>query len=239
VRILFYNWVDYLDDEGRGGGVSLYQRNLLAALDAQPGVAAVFLSAGISYDLFPGPPRWERVRHGPDRDRARRYEIVNSGVLSPGQMAFGNPAQIDHPATLAVFLDFVARTGPYDVVHFNNLEGLPARVLELKARWPQTRVIVTLHNYYPFCPQVNLWHRESESCTDFEAGRKCGGCLPPMPGEGLVRLAHALAFRLNRDVTLTPPSRWRRPRAACRSSRPHPSRSPRPRPKDTARPAAR
>ena len=198
MKVLFYNWVDYLDDEGRGGGVSLYQRNLMAALDAEGDIETVFLSAGISHDLIARKPRWERVRHGPATDRARRFEIVNSGALSPSHHSFGNAAQLSHPATAAAFFDFVARTGPYDVIHFNNLEGLPAEVLTLKARWPGTRVILALHNYYPVCPQVNLWHRERENCTDFDAGRKCVDCLPFKPDERLVRGANALAFTLKK-----------------------------------------
>ncbi|WP_212525593.1 glycosyltransferase [Actibacterium sp. MT2.3-13A] len=198
MKILYYNWVDYLDDENRGGGVSVYQRNLLRALDGQDDLQAAFLSSGISYDLAGGRPRWAPVRHGPARDRDRRFEIVNSGALSPAHHSFGSPAQIEHPATEAAFFDFIEATGPYDVVHFNNLEGLPARVLELKRRWPQTRVILSLHNYYPFCPQVNLWHREREACRDFDAGRKCADCLPHRPDPRLIRLANALAFRLKR-----------------------------------------
>ncbi|SDE59466.1 glycosyltransferase [Ruegeria marina] len=194
-RILYYNWVDYLDDERRGGGVTVYQRNLMAALAAE-GADAVFLSSGISYDLGRRGLRWERVRHGPEQDRDRRYEIVNSGVLSPAHHSFGNPAQLEEPATQAAFFDFIERTGPYDVIHFNNLEGLPADVLTLKTRWPRTRVILSLHNYYPVCPQVNLWHQERAACTDFEGGAKCGACLPHKPDERLVRLANGLAYHL-------------------------------------------
>jgi len=36
MRVLYYNWVDYLDDEKRGGGVSVYLNNLMAAMSAQP-----------------------------------------------------------------------------------------------------------------------------------------------------------------------------------------------------------
>lgn len=196
MRVLYYNWVDYLDDEARGGGVSVYQHNLLRALDDRPGVQADFLSSGLSHDLRGGAPRWDRIRHGPETDRARRYEIVNSATLSPSHHSFGNPAQISDPATEAAVMAFIAANGPYDVVHFNNLEGLPARVLALKRRWPQTRVILTLHNYYPFCPQVNLWWDERETCTDFGDGAACVSCLPHKPPEPLVRLANALAYRL-------------------------------------------
>ncbi len=195
MRILYYNWVDYLDDEYRGGGVSVYLFNLLRELEAKPDIEADFLSAGLSYDLGAKAPRWEKLRHGRG-DRARRYEIVNSGVLSPGHHSFGNPAQLSHPETEAAFFDFLAANGPYDVVHFNNLEGIPAGVLTLKQRFPETRVLLSLHNYYPVCPQVNLWFEEGENCSGFAQGAKCIDCLPYKPPEGLVRRANALAYRL-------------------------------------------
>jgi glycosyltransferase involved in cell wall biosynthesis len=198
MRILYYNWVDYLDDENRGGGVTVYQRNLLRELGARPGVEVSFLSSGISYDFLGGRPRWDRVRHGTGPDHGPRYEIINSGVLSPAHHSFGNPAQVAHAQTEAAFYDFVDATGPYDVIHFNNLEGLPAEVLGLKSRWPATRVILSLHNYYPICPQVNLWRQERECCTDFKAGARCLDCLPHKPGEHLVRKANGLAYRLKR-----------------------------------------
>ena len=196
MRVLYYNWVDYLDDEKRGGGVSVYLNNLMAAMSAQPDTEVAFLSSGISYDLRRRAPRWEQMRHGDTKDRERRYEIVNSGVLSPAHHAFGNPAQLSHPATRDVFFDFVEKTGPYDVIHFNNLEGIPADALEVKARWPEIRVVLSLHNYYPICPQVNLWHREKVACTDFKAGSKCGDCLVHKHDERLVRMANAVAYRL-------------------------------------------
>jgi glycosyltransferase involved in cell wall biosynthesis len=198
-RVLYYNWVDYLDDENRGGGVTVYQRNLLAALAGRQDIAPAFLSSGISYDLRARAPRWTRVRHGPQGRAAGpvpRYEIVNSGVLSPAHHSFGNPAQVAHPPTAEAFFAFLAATGPWDVVHFNNLEGLPAEVLDLKARFPETRVVLSLHNYYPVCPQVNLWQREAVNCTDFQAGAACVDCLPYRHTESFMRLANAMAFRL-------------------------------------------
>lgn len=198
MRILYYNWVDYLDGEKRGGGVSIYQRNLLWALDELPGVEADFLSSGLSYDLREAKPRWEKLRHGPDRDRHRRFEIVNSAALSPSHHSFGNPAQIEDARTEKAFFHFLRKNGPYDVVHFNNLEGIPANVLRLKDHFPDTMVCLTLHNYYTVCPQVNLWFEERENCSGFAQGAKCVGCLPHKSPEPLVRLANALAYRLKR-----------------------------------------
>ena len=93
-------------------------------------------------------------------------------------------------------LPIFARQGPFDVVHFNNLEGLPVTVLGLKARFPDTRVVLSLHNYYPVCPQVNLWRQERAHCTDFEGGAACETCLPVRPAPRAVRMADGLAYRL-------------------------------------------
>ncbi|AXI48013.1 glycosyltransferase [Sulfitobacter sp. SK012] len=206
MRILYYNWVDYLDDEARGGGVSVYQRNVMRAWDKERGVQATFLCAGLSFDLKGNVPRWEKLRHGPDENRANRYEIVNSAVLASGHSSYGDPAQISDAATEDVVADFILETGPYDVVHFNNLEGLPVDVLRLKLQFPKTKFILSLHNYYPICPQVNLWQREEVSCADFESGRACVNCLPVVQNPRHLRLANALAYRL-KSAGIRPGSR--------------------------------
>lgn len=185
MRVLYYNWADPLDPERRGGGVSVYQRNLMAALSAQPGIEVACLSSGLAHDLRPGAPRI--ARQGPGR-----YTLVNSGLIAPSHADFAGSAQIAEPATEAAFAAFVDETGPWDVIHFNTLEGLPASVLALRARWPATRFVLSLHNYYPFCPQVNLWFDERETCTDDQGGAKCARCLPVVPQPRVVRMAYAV-----------------------------------------------
>ncbi|WP_412552925.1 glycosyltransferase [Shimia sp. MIT1388] len=199
MKILFYNWVDYLDAENRGGGVSIYQRNVMKALAQRPDVDVSFLTSGLSHDLPARQPRWEALRHGRDRSRQNHFELVNSGVLAPAHHCFGDPAQTDHPATTDCFFDFIERTGPYDVIHFNNLEGLPVSALSLKQRWPQTKVVFSLHNYYPFCPQVNFWFQEKETCDDFDGGAKCSNCLTGGHNPHHIKLANGLAYRLKRS----------------------------------------
>ena len=196
LRVLYYNWVDYLDAEGRGGGVTRYQRNVIEGLNARDDTEVVFLCSGLSYDLPVRSPRWEVIRHGPECDAQKRFEIVNSGVLAPAHHSFGDPAQVSHDSTRDVFFDFVDRTGPYDVIHFNNLEGLPAEVLEIKQRHPQSQVVLSLHNYYPICPQVNLWFAERETCEDFEGGARCSTCLTHQHDGRLLRVANGLSYRL-------------------------------------------
>jgi glycosyltransferase involved in cell wall biosynthesis len=124
---------------------------------------------------------------------------VNAAPLAPAHHSFGDPAQIEDRATEAAVCDLVAATGPWDVLHLNNLEGLPVAVLgRLKARFPGLRIVLSLHNHFPVCPQVNLWWQERSACTDFDGGRACVTCLPRMPDRRMLRLANGLAYRLKR-----------------------------------------
>ena len=95
MRVLFVNWVDWRDAQGRGGGVAVYQRNMAAAL-AGSGVQPGWLAAGLAQDLRPGPARWQARKGAPGH-----WEIVNSAVLAPGQLAWDSPAALADPGTEA------------------------------------------------------------------------------------------------------------------------------------------
>lgn len=196
LRVLYYNWVDYLDDEARGGGVSVYQRNLLGALAQHSDITPTFLSSGISYDLIRRRPRWHALRSDGRSPHVGRYEIINSQVMAPAHHSFGNMSQIDAPETLEVFYKFLRETGPYDIVHFNNIEGLPVQALDVQRIYPNAKVCLSLHNYYPLCPQVNFWQDEQNHCQSFEMGERCAGCLPIAPHEPTIRVANAIAYHL-------------------------------------------
>jgi len=192
--VLFYNWADYRDPEKRGGGVNVYQRNLIDGLRDHGGIETAFLSSGLAHDLRSRTPHVVTLEGGD----SPRYALVNSGLVAPSHADFGGAAQLDDPATEDAFAAFVERTGPWDVIHFNNLEGLPANVLTLKARWPATRFVLSLHNYYPFCPQVNLWFQERETCPGFDGGTRCTSCLTVAPNPRSIRLAYAIGWTLTR-----------------------------------------
>lgn len=186
MRILHCNWVDPDDPAGRGGGVRLYLRGLIDAQRCENGYECTALSAGMAYDLAArAAPFWRSIGPG-------RYELVNTRPVAPSHADFASIAQIQHPQTEAVFQDFIRETGPYDVVHFHSLEGFPANILKLREDLPQTQFVLTLHNYYPFCPQVNLWWQERAHCEDFENGARCGTCLPLRPNPMSVRRVYAV-----------------------------------------------
>lgn len=178
MRVLHYNWVDPDDPAGRGGGVRSYMQGLVRAQTDCTEAHVVTLASGLAHDVYTRAPRWRRVRVG-------HYEIVNARPLAPSQADFASPAQIGHPPTEAAFRDFLVQTGPYDIVHFHTLEGLPAQALCIAAE--RALVVLSLHNYHALCPQVNLWWQERAHCTDFAGGARCATCLPMVPNAEAVR----------------------------------------------------
>ena len=64
-----------------------------------------------------------------------------------------------------------------DVVHFNNLEGVPVDVLRIIKDVYNIKIVVSAHNYYIICPQVNLWTVNNCNCEDFGNGRGCIDCV--------------------------------------------------------------
>lgn len=188
MKVLHYNWVDPEDPAARGGGIRVYLQALVAAQRERRGWDVTTLASGLAHDLRARPPRWRECRPG-------HYEIVNSASLAPSQADFATPAQVADPATESAFADFLERTGPYDVIHFHSLEGLPAQCLSLTRG---ARCILSLHNYHPFCPQVNLWHRETAHCVDFDGGKACAQCLPVPPNPAAIRLVYRIETVLAR-----------------------------------------
>lgn len=197
LRILFYSWAPFDDPEGRGGGVSIYQRNLVEALIGR-GHDVDVLSAGLAYDSHSLAPRIEPTENV-FSPLCRSFRLVNSPVMAPGHAAYGQNRRLfqQGPAD-RVFHDFLTRQAPYDIVHFNTLEGIPLTFLNLRPILPQALVVVSHHNYFALCPQVNLWRQETRACEDFEDGRACEDCLVLRPDRAETLGAHQLATFLER-----------------------------------------
>ena len=86
---------------------------------------------------------------------------------------------LNDTSVVGLFREFLATHGTFDVVHFNNLEGLPLGVLALRKEFANTKFIYSLHNYYPVCSRVNLWKdeaSENEHNCDKKSYDECVNC---------------------------------------------------------------
>lgn len=202
MKILLYNWAPFDDVENRGGGVRVYEANLVAHLVDETEHEVTVLSSGLEYDISD-----TRVRIQPSKniygDRVRSFTLVNSSILAPGHQSFGSPRLFDAGDMLAVWHQFLQQVGPFDVVLFDSLEGIPFTFLRVHEASPSTRVVVYAHNYYAVCPQVNLWKNEEIHCDDYHRGADCVSCVPHLSKPLEVERAHQLS-RLLRTVHIHP-----------------------------------
>lgn len=195
MKILYYNWVQFDDPEKRGGGVSAYLKNLIGQLLKQD-IDVYFLSSGLSYNFFKHDVYVRRTKNV-FGNNCKTFEIVNSRVMSPGHFSFNTirDATINKEMEI-VFYEFIEENGPFDIIHFHNLEGIPLSFLKLTQDFPSTKVFFTLHNYFAFCPQVNLWWQEKQNCRNYFDGARCINCLTYEPPYAAALKAHQLAFML-------------------------------------------
>jgi len=205
MRILFYNWVQYDDPERRGGGIRQYEHNLIDHLARHTGDEVTVLSSGLEHDAVNRQIRIEKTTNS-HPGRVRSFSLINSLVPAPGQHAFGSPWLFDERRMLPVWHRFLAEQGPFDVIQFDSLEGIPFTFLRVHEQAPEARVVLYAHNYYMLCPQVNLWKRELTHCTDFRQGRDCVSCIPNLANPREVVRAHQLS-RVLRAVGVVPGTR--------------------------------
>lgn len=174
MRVVVYNFVQPEDAKSKqGGGVAVYQGNLVAAL-AKRGHEVILLSAGDRYSVRTKPAY---VVFG--RDVYERAVIFNSPVFAPAHFAFHDLAPYtDSDALDPIPAQLRARYGAVDVFHFQNIEGLTAGFLRrLREAFPDAKILYSAHNYNFVCPQVNLWFREYKVCVDYLDGHRCVNCL--------------------------------------------------------------
>jgi len=177
-RILHYNWAQFDDPEFRGGGVSVYLRNLLTRMAGDPEFELVVLSAGHHYTFSDRKPRYEETANTLGDQGVKSFRILNSPVKAPAHDMFYDIGTWRSNREIAeLFAKVLTDQGPFDTVVLHSMEGISSEVLALKDRFPHTRFVYMWHNYMPVCSQIELLHQSRDDCRDYEGGLKCAGCL--------------------------------------------------------------
>lgn len=195
MKILFYNWVRFDDDEKRGGGVTVYQKNIIEELSSQ-GHDIYFVSSGIDYNPFKSNCYYKIVKPNYNVD-CTMYSVVNSPVFSPAMFMINKLNVVNEDNSLVLVLkDIINEIGGVDVIHFNNIEGLSLSSLTIKEHFPSSKVLLSIHNYNIFCPQVNLWKNEEKNCDGNNNGLDCVTCVPHHIDSSYILYANYLAYIL-------------------------------------------
>ena len=177
MKVLFYNWAQFDDAGLAGGGVTVYSRNVIEELLCREDVEVWFLSSGNKYTLRRR-PRIVATPNAYTHPRLKTFTLLNSPVKAPAHDAFYSVDQwcIDE-VSVGLIEAFIRDNGPFDAVHLHNLEGVGAGILRLARGDTIKRLFYTLHNYMPFCPQIELVYDGRHTCEDYLDGYRCVGCL--------------------------------------------------------------
>lgn len=103
--------------------------------------------------------------------------------MAPAFAIYMHPKMfIEDTGSIEIFDKFIQEQGGFDVIHFNNIEGISINVLKLKEKYPNTKFIVSIHNYQPICPLNQYFQNHNECiCHDFKNGEECLKCSYVMP----------------------------------------------------------
>jgi hypothetical protein len=180
MRIMHINFAPLEKGPSRAGGIAGYMQSL-ALEQSTAGHRVSALSCGSAYTpsvcgTRMGELGWRALEPWRGVDR---LEIVNSPNLAPSLWQFGSASQEGESDDLdQVFTELLVDWKP-EIVHIHSLEGLAASCIH-RAVEMGVRVIMSLHNYHPFCPQVYLMQGRRSPCHDFRGGMECNGCETPI-----------------------------------------------------------
>jgi glycosyltransferase involved in cell wall biosynthesis len=175
---LIYNWLPFDNPWNWGGGVTVYCKNIIEGiLKILPNINIYFLSSGFAYSAKEDYTYVRKIGNifG---ERVHQYEIVNSPVPAEQRWMYVNPlVALENSELKAVVTEFMKKYGPFEAVHFNNIEGLSLDVLDLKENYPKTKYIFSIHNYVPICVNGSYYMRHKHcNCNPNHTGQDCFKC---------------------------------------------------------------
>ncbi len=185
LRIAILGWARLSAQAWEGSGYNLSASELARGL-VMSGHEVFYLASGMTYRLFRGPhiaPRetWNGIPC---------YDLRNSPNLSPSASNFNNiGTEIACPRQARLVVKWLDQVGA-QIVHIHSLEGYGLDLIPA-IRASGRPVVVTPHNYWYLCPQVDLLHQEVRVCMDYQGGSRCVGCLPALqPAQAKRKRAH-------------------------------------------------
>lgn len=198
MRILHYYWSQFNDDLRKGGGVKVYLNNIIP-YQVSNNDEVYMLNSGVDYSIIDNKCFIKNISNQP---LLKQFSIYNSPIMAPSKADFYNTEAYLKDETLKIiFKNFILKYGPFDVIHFHSLEGISLPVLELKEEFSTTKFILSIHNYFCFCPEVNLWKNDLENCTDFHDGNDCVNCIGILPKrKSIKRYYQMITFFKDRNL---------------------------------------
>jgi glycosyltransferase involved in cell wall biosynthesis len=171
----------------RRGGLVAYIEDLMRE-QARRGHDLDYFFSGRQYPWVNGPRlrRWER-------GGVAMLEVVNSPLYDHGRQP---QLELAEPG-IERMLDRVIDEVRPDVVHVQELAGLPSSVLEIVRR-AGVPTVVTLHDYFPLCSTFRLLDAQGQVCLRQQVGADCAVTTAADPRHPGLMIAASVQFDLAR-----------------------------------------
>src|SRR5215210_2906393 len=179
----------------RSGGLIRYAEDAMAVQVAR-GHDVHYFCAGRHYPRIGGP----RLKHR-WRDGVRVHEVIN-GPIAVDLGTRATALDLHEPWTEGAFAALLRELGP-DVVHVQELLGLPSSLLEI-ARGAAVPVVMTLQDYFPLCPSVRLLDADGTVCERREVVPACAAACAGAPADPGPVIARTLRYELTRAREAVP-----------------------------------
>src|SRR3954471_23438087 len=150
-------------------------------------VAYLFSGRQFPFLRRPWLKRWRR-------DRVAMFEILNSPLFDHGRQP---DLELAEPQVERIFERVLRETNP-DVVHVQELAGLPTSVLNIATR--AAPVVMTLHDYFPLCANFKLFDSEQRVCLRRAIGEDCLATVTADPREPGIIFDATVRFELRRPA---------------------------------------
>lgn len=149
----------------REGGLILYAADLMEYQTGSGHTVAAFFPGRRGFWGKPFLAVWKR-------GRLTNYEIRNSPLVHLGNRGtFPPEEESGEPISEGFFIKVIEEFKP-DVIHIHELAGLPFTLIDI-CKQRRLPLVMTLHDYFPLCPTLNLYDQRGGFCSD-----ACGvGCV--------------------------------------------------------------
>lgn len=119
------------------------------------------------------------------------FEVINSPIFHSGDLGTLYP-QLDlaDKHTEDIFRKVLSEIEP-DLIHIQELAGLPSSLIEIIKDEYNIPLIMTLHDFFLLCPTLNLFNSNYENCFKSEIGEECIECCKKSYGSVLKYQIHS------------------------------------------------
>ena len=181
----------------RSGGLIEYTEDLMAE-QLRRGHQVSYFCAGRQY------PSWRRPwLHRWNRGGAEMWEVINSPAPACGDRGTADPGSTLEAVCVQRMLEKTLRQSRPDVVHVQELAGLPSSLLDT-LKFAGIPFLMTLQDYLLLCPTLKLLDHKGEICLRRHVGDVCPTCCRQAPRDASPLIRATVYYEVERIKTLLP-----------------------------------